>query len=164
MITHPVEPPTEVTPRLWVGGQLTPDALDLIRAAGATHVLNVATEPDDYALTQGLRVSWAPVVDDLEPKAPSWFQRSVSFARAALAVPGRVLYVHCSAGVHRGPLMAYAILRAVDGMRADEALQRIQRARRSAQFPPVYLRSAETYLASADADSGRAGPAPPDRS
>ncbi len=160
MITHPVEPPTEVTPRLWVGGELTPDTVERIRAAGVTHVLNVATVPDNYALTRGLRVSWAPVVDDLEPKAPSWFRRGVSFAGAALAAPDQVLYVHCAAGVHRGPLMAYAILRAVDGMRVDEALRRIRRARRSAQFPPVYLQSAEAYLASTDADSSPARPAP----
>jgi hypothetical protein len=47
--------------------------------------------------------------------------------------------------------MTYAILRALDGLSPAQALRAIRRARANAQFPPVYVQSAEAFLrASAD--------------
>lgn len=142
-------PPGRITPRLWVGGEL--DAADAarLRAAGVTHVLNVSRTPDDLPVLGGLRTAWAPTDDDLEWKDATWFRRGVLVARAVWSDPANALYVHCAEGIHRGPLMAYAILRALDGRSSTEAIRAIQRARPSADLPEVYLRSAEAFLAMA---------------
>ena len=147
MIRTGPEPPSRVTPRLWVGGAITADTAVELLAAGVTHVLNVRREPDDRTLLPGVTMSWAPIDDDLEWKGASWFRRGLA---VALQADGQVLYVHCVEGVHRAPLMTYAILRALDGLGPAQALRAIRRARANAQFPPVYLQSAEAFLLAYD--------------
>lgn len=149
MIRTGPEPPSRVTPRLWVGGAITADTAAELLAAGVTHVLNVRREPDDRTLLPGVTMSWAPI-DDLEWKGASWFRRGLAVARVALQADGQVLYVHCAEGVHRAPLMTYPILRALDGLGPAQALRAIRRARANAQFPPVYLLSAEAFLLASD--------------
>ena len=150
MIRSGPEPPGRVTPRLWVGGAITADTAPQLLAAGVTHVLNLRLEPDDRTLLPGVRRSWAPIDDDLEWKDASWFRRGLAVARVALQADGQVLYVHCAEGVHRAPLMTYAILRALDGLGPAQALRAIRGARANAQFPPVYLQSAEAFLRASD--------------
>ncbi len=146
MIRGGREAPSRVTPRMWVGGAITADTAPQLLAAGVTHVLNVRREPDDLAQLPGVAMSWAPVDDDLEWKDARWFRRGLAVARAALQADGQVLYVHCAEGVHRAPLMTYTILRALDGLGPAQALRAIRRARAIAQFPPIYLQSAEAFL------------------
>jgi len=142
-------PPSRITRRLWVGGALDVADVALLHAGGVTHVLNVSRVPDDRTVLASLRSAWAPTDDDMEFKDPTWFRRGVLVARAVWTDPANALYVHCTEGIHRGPLMAYAILRALDGRSAAQAIGAIQRARPSANFPDVYLRSAESFLATA---------------
>ena len=145
MIFEPY-PPSEVADGVWVGGRPSAATLETLKAAGVTHVLNVSTDPHEPEVRQNFRATWAPVVDDLEPKSSSWFRRGLSFARRALSDPSAQLYVHCREGRHRGPLMTYVILRALRGLSPTEARRTIIGKRPVAGFPSVYLASAEAFL------------------
>ncbi len=140
------EPPSHVDEGVWTGGWPTAEAAAALRDAGVTHVLNVSTEPSDPARLPGARTAWAPTVDSLLPQPASWYRRGLSFARRALAEPSNVLYVHCQEGRHRGPLMTYVILRALRGLPPPAARRAITSRRAAADFPRVYLQSAEAFL------------------
>ena len=114
---------------------------------GVTHILNLQNEFDDRSLMQaaGLTIRWLPTEDDFQPKPAVFFQQVIAFARTAMDSPGQVLYVHCTAGVHRGPLAALAIL--MDRGMSLEAARGLIRARRPVvNFPEVYLDSLREYM------------------
>ena len=127
MIFEPY-PPSEVADGVWVGGRPNAATLEALKAAGVTHVLNVSTDPHEPEVRRNFKATWAPVVDDLEPKSSSWFRRGLSFARRALSDPSAQLYVHCREGRHRGPLMTYVILRALRRAFAGRGAANHQRA------------------------------------
>lgn len=51
--------------------------------------------------------------DDGQDKSDAYWRISVEFGKAALENPDAKLYVHCAAGINRGPSNAYAIMRAI---------------------------------------------------
>ncbi len=121
---------------------------------GVTHILNLQHEFDDRSLIQaaGLTIRWLPTEDDLQPKPAVFFQQVIEFARAALDRPGHVLYVHCTAGVHRGPLAALAIL--MDrGMSLAAGCGYIRARRPVVDFPEAYLDSLREYMHSSTDES-----------
>ena len=124
-----------VTARLATGGALngTPD-VDALAAAGITHVIDCRQEFDDGALlAQRFHYLYDPTADDGQTKPPAWFQPGIAFALQALSQPANHLYVHCAAGVNRGPSMCYAVMRAFGWSSAD-ALTTIKAARPVAQI------------------------------
>jgi len=137
-----------VTDRLAVGGAIwTSENMRAAARAGITHVVNLQQEFDDRAIAEGTGVVilWIACVDDWLPK-PAWFFRDgVQFALEALKNPEARVLVHCAAGVHRGPMMLLAILRAL-GYGAERAKDMIAAARPQAEFPEVYLESVEGFI------------------
>jgi protein-tyrosine phosphatase len=113
-----------------------------LRAAGVTHVLNVSSTSLAY-LYRGTPIQeyYVPTEDDRRPKPPEWFWKGIAAARTALGLSDGKLLVHCAAGVHRSPAMAYAVLRAVLGVGPSDAWGCIRRARPQAR--PLYLKWAE---------------------
>ncbi len=147
---------SELTHALALGeGIWTPERMQTLVRRGFTHILSVQDDFDERPLAEpwGIEVCWNPVADDFQPKPPEFFQRAIAFAREALALVTHRLYVHCAAGVHRGPLAALAIL-ADGGMDLDDALALIQARRPTVDFPAVYVDSLRAYLA------GQPGPSP----
>lgn len=139
----------------WVNGRLAvgPAAVSMeeaeaLRRAGITHVIDLrdGVEPEPTALAEavGLALCWLPCPDDFQPKPPELLERGVRFALDALAGQGQRVYACCTAGVHRGPLMMLAILRAL-GWGTEEAAAMIKRARPLAEFPQSYLDSVEEW-------------------
>lgn len=119
-----------------------------LRGNGVSHIINLQ-ESIDYragAESVGLVVYDAPTGDDLSYKPPETFTGAVEFALAALQHPRAKLYVHCTAGVHRGPMITLAILAAL-GYPIPDAMELIRWARPQARFPEVYRRSVEDWLA-----------------
>ena len=116
-----------VTPRLSTGGALGgPADVDLLSAAGITHVIDCRTEFDDGSLlAQRFHYLYDPTADDGQTKPPAWFQPGIAFALQALSQPGSRVYAHCAAGVNRGPSMCYAIMRALgwSGMDASNTIK-----------------------------------------
>lgn len=139
---------TWVTDRLAVGGAIwVREAMAEVAAAGVSHVLDLQAEFDDTELGRqaGIVVLWNPLEDDWKPKPAAAFRRGVQFARMAFADPRAKLLVHCTAGVHRAPMMALAILGTM-GYRLGEAKRLIAAKRDVADFVEVYVKSVEAFL------------------
>jgi len=139
---------TWVTDRIAVGGMIwTPEKMAAVARAGVTHVIDMQIEFDDTPLAEpyGIVVLWNPIDDDFQPKPPEVFQRGVEFAQAALDEEGSRLFIHCAAGVHRGPMMALAVLCSL-GWTLGEAMELIEAKRPAADFADVYVQSVERYL------------------
>jgi protein-tyrosine phosphatase len=145
---------TWVTDRIAVGGGIWYDhnMIEVARA-GITHVIDMQIEFDDTRLAEpyGVRVLWNPTDDDFRPKPPQLLQRGVDFALEALEEPESKVFIHCAAGVHRAPMMALAVMRAL-GWSLEDALETITDRRDVVDFADVYVRSVEDFIRSYDAE------------
>jgi protein-tyrosine phosphatase len=139
---------TWVTRRIAVGGGIWTDEqmAELVRL-GITHIIDMQIEFDDteIAAPYEVKVLWNPTDDDFQPKGPDLFRKGVDFAVAALDEPETKLYIHCAAGVHRAPMMALAVLRAL-GYSLDDATTLIETKRHVVDFADVYVRSVEEFI------------------
>ena len=139
---------TWVTDRIAVGGGIwTAKNMAEVAQRGVTHVIDMQIEFDDTPLAEphGIEVLWNPIDDDFQPKPPEIFQYGAEFAREALDVPSSKLFVHCAAGVHRGPIMTVAILCSI-GWNLEDAIALVEARRPVADFPDVYVDSVKRYL------------------
>jgi len=139
---------TWVTDRIAVGGAIwNAQNMAEVARAGVTHILDMQIEFDDTPLAEphGITVLWNPIDDDFQPKPPEVFQRGVEFALEALDEASSKLFVHCAAGVHRGPMMTLAILCSLD-WRLGEAMQVIEARRPMVDFADVYVNSVKRFL------------------
>jgi protein-tyrosine phosphatase len=141
---------TWVTDRIALGGGIWNETnmIEVIRE-GVTHIIDMQIEFDDTRLAEpyGVRVLWNPTEDDFRPKSTELFQRGVDFALEALEDPESKLFIHCAAGVHRAPMMALAILRAV-GWSLIDAVREIEDKRDVVDFADVYVRSVQDFMRS----------------
>jgi len=81
------------------------------------------------SLVPNINYLWNPTADDGQhPKPVAWFQKSLDFVLPLLAKPNHHAYLHCAAGVNRGPSTLYAVLIAL-GIAPFEAEAMIRRAR-----------------------------------
>lgn len=121
-----------VTHRVATGGSLeTLNNLKELQSLGITHIINARSEFNDATLfnrSLAFHYLWNGVDDDGHAKPTAWFKKAIDFALPALSLPGNKVYVHCQAGINRGPSLAYAILRA-QGMDSLWAKNLIQLAR-----------------------------------
>jgi len=141
---------TWVTDQIAVGGGIWNERnMVEVVAAGITHVIDMQIEFDDTKLAQpyGVKVLWNPTDDDFQPKSAEMFRRGVDFALDALEQPEAKVFIHCAAGVHRAPMMALAVLRAL-GWSLQNAVQRIEERRDVVDFADVYVRSVEAFMRS----------------
>ncbi len=151
-----------VTDRLAVGPCIyTVEDARYLRSAGVTHVINLQRAVDYRANAEhvGLVVRDVRIDDDLSYKPPEFFDASVGYALQVLADGGNAskLYIHCTAGVHRGPMLTLAIMGA-QGYPIEDAIAQIQRIRPQARFPEVYRRSVEDWLAIFERERRAAAP------
>ncbi len=139
---------TWVTDRIAVGGGIWNDEkmIEVVRA-GVTHIIDMQIEFDDTQLAgpYGVAVLWNPTDDDFRPKPPELFQRGVEFALRALDDAESRVFIHCAAGVHRAPMMAMAVLRAL-GFSRHDAMEMIQSRRHVVDFADVYVDSVEEFM------------------
>ena len=139
---------TWVTDQIAVGGGIWNERNMIeVVAAGITHIIDMQIEFDDTRLAEpyGLNVLWNPTDDDFQPKPAEIFRRGVDFALDALQAANAKVFIHCAAGVHRAPMMALAVLRAL-GFSLEDAMQRIEERRAVVDFADVYVRSVEAFM------------------
>ena len=139
-----------VTDRIAVGGGIWVDEkMQQVVRSGITHIIDMQMEFDDTALAEpyGVAVCWNPVDDDFRSKPAHVFRRGVEFALEALDDSASKLYVHCAAGVHRAPMMALAVLRAI-GWDKEDAMELIESRRPVVDFAPVYVKSVDDFMKS----------------
>jgi len=119
-----------------------------VAAQDVTHIIDMQIEFDDTKIAKpyGIKVFWNAVDDDFQPKPPVVFQDAVAFGLKALEDPDTKIFIHCAAGVHRAPMMALALLRAL-GFELKEAMRMIQSKRHVVDFADVYVKSVEHFIA-----------------
>jgi protein-tyrosine phosphatase len=148
---------TWVTDRIAVGGGIWTDEkmIEVVRA-GVTHIIDMQIEFDDTGLAEpyGVAVLWNPTDDDFCPKPPQLFRRGVDFALKALDDADSRVFIHCAAGVHRAPMMALAVLRAL-GFNLEDAIDMIQSRRNVVDFADIYVDSVEEFMRQYDPAQAR---------
>jgi len=133
---------SQINDQLWCSAALTSEAdVGQIVTLRITAVIDCRLEFDDRSLIR--RYDHAPpspvvalkrafgldycddgVADDGRAKPVEWFEKGWDFARPRLE-SGAVVLTHCSAGVNRGPSLAYFLLRAYWDMSPSDALDLI---------------------------------------
>jgi protein-tyrosine phosphatase len=139
---------TWITDRIAVGGGIWVESkMAEVVSAGVTHIIDMQIEFDDTPLAERHEVAvlWNPVDDDFQPKPPEVFERGVKFALEALEDPDAKVFIHCAAGVHRAPMMALAVMRAL-GWSLEDAKRLILEKRYVVDFADVYVRSVEQFV------------------
>ena len=139
---------TWLTDRIAVGGAIwSAENMAKVAKEGITHIIDMQIEFDDTALAKehGIEVLWNPTDDDFELKPAGLFRRGVEFATRALDENGSKVFIHCAAGVHRGPMMALAVLGSM-GWGLEDARELIEGRRPAADLAPVYVESVEKFL------------------
>lgn len=137
-----------ITDRLAIGGAIgTEENMRTLAQAGITHVVNMQAEFDDRMIVGDTEVEvlWIECADDFLPKPADMFWDGALFALGALEDPYARVLVHCAAGIHRGPMMLLAILRAL-GYAREEAIPLIASTRPQADFPEIYVESVEDFI------------------
>jgi hypothetical protein len=106
-----------VTRRLATGGGIASDAdVQLLLAGGIDTIVDCCAANDEALLGKlpTIQYLWNPTADDGQhPKPAAWFGRSLDFVLPLLAKPKHRMYIHCSAGVNRGPSTLFAVLLAI---------------------------------------------------
>jgi dual specificity phosphatase 3 len=143
-----------VTQRLATGAAINDDAdARALVNAGITHVVDCRAEFNDATLLlpYGIEYLYNGTDDDGQPKTAAWFQTSILFVQRALGHHWAAhdkhhmtrVYVHCAAGLNRGPSTLYAVLRAW-GLTATQTTDLIRAARPQATLR--YVPDAERAL------------------
>lgn len=138
---------SQVTPRLWIGGDLatqhpTLAAIQLHEIAdlGITDIVDCRLEwiDEDWVTAAHPEIGYHWLgVDDAGQRMPdAWFDAGTALVRDALDAGGTVL-THCHMGINRGPSMGYAAMLSL-GWDPIDALDAIRRAR-----PIAYVAYAE---------------------
>ena len=82
--------------------------------AGVTHIVDCRIEDSDEEFVAlhapGITYIYAPTDDDGLEREPEWFDGALRDLGTALEDPDSVLLVHCSAGINRGPSLAFRLL------------------------------------------------------
>jgi len=97
-----------VTPKIAVGSRRV--LVWTLKRNKITHVINVCEKPDRPSVIEHFGYLHNPCADDGMPKRPEYWHKTTEFALEALKHHDTRLYVHCSAGMHRGPASVVAIL------------------------------------------------------
>jgi hypothetical protein len=97
-----------------------------LRDLGVTHVLCLQAEFDDRAIVgdSGIDVIYLPFPNHSRKLPLRLLREAMERASGLLAEAGAKLFVHCLAGHHRAPTVAYAVLRRL-GWTPREAAARI---------------------------------------
>jgi hypothetical protein len=108
---------------------------DAIRDAGCSHLVTLLCEREgasqigEAAQAAGLAWRWLPMSNSEEPIGAARTALEHGLAElSTLLDEGRSLVIHCSAGIHRTGMIAYALLRCRDHTR-DQAITIIGQAR-----------------------------------
>ncbi|MFO0825476.1 MAG: dual specificity protein phosphatase [Gemmataceae bacterium] len=102
---------------------------------GTQAVLNLCESKDPYHAEFH---AWNPIPDAAPAPSLDWLRQQVAFVEAQRAA-GRVVYIHCHAGVSRGCMVTTAYLMARDGRSRDETLAAIRTHRPHVRPNPAFM-------------------------
>jgi protein-tyrosine phosphatase len=147
----------------WIGAERIaisavprPASVAGLAGQGVTHVVNCRPRLDvwwggDLAAERAVfgpdRVAHAAMQDHGLRQRPVTWAGAARFAAGVLdREPEAKVLIHCTAGMHRSVMVAYAVLR-LRGHERDEAARLVLRYRTRAELLPAYVRSVERWLA-----------------
>jgi protein-tyrosine phosphatase len=142
--------------RLWVGSYVRPQEVKLLKQMEITIVLSLQSDQDlayyDISVNKlleacaqaGIELRRIPIQDFDRQALSANISEAVDELEDALAQPGARIYMHCTAGINRGPTLAAAYLIKNRGFSAKEAYDFVLNRR---QCSP-YLATLEEYEAS----------------
>ena len=119
--------------RLWVGRYIRPEDVKLLRKMGISAVVNLQSEEDfvNYSIpfnkllkayTQAeIELRHIPILDFNEEALAANLVQGVKEIEEALTPRWAKIYLHCTAGINRGPTLAAAYLIKAQGLSAREA-------------------------------------------
>jgi protein-tyrosine phosphatase len=119
--------------RLWVGSYIRPEDIRSLRQLGITSIICLQSNEDlsnygiplkkllkAYALAQ-IEFRHIPTEDFNQQALAENLERGVAEIEAAMAPRWGKVYIHCTAGINRGPTLAAAYLIRSRGISAQEA-------------------------------------------
>jgi protein-tyrosine phosphatase len=145
-----------ISGRLWVGCHIQPEDARILRQMGITSVLNLQSDRDlaNYNISlkkliqaylhEEIDLRRIPIPDFDRLAVGTLLPQAVEGLENALAPLRAKVYVHCTAGINRGPTLAAAYLIKADGLTAQEAYSHVI-ARRDCS---PYLDTLQKYEAS----------------
>lgn len=108
----------------------------LLHQMGCTHIVTLLKESEgaqrygDMARTAGIEWVWVPVPNGKTPEGDVHERLLETMPKLSqLLEEGKSVLIHCSAGIHRTGLVAYALLR-WRGISGDPAMQVIEQTRK----------------------------------
>uniref|UniRef100_A0A7S1LEL6 protein-tyrosine-phosphatase n=1 Tax=Neobodo designis TaxID=312471 RepID=A0A7S1LEL6_NEODS len=124
------EPMSCIREHLFIGSWRDIEEPETLRAAGITHVLNVAKEvdPAHHDGLEGFCSMHIPLVDEHRENIVQHLECACTFIEAARNEGGRVL-VHCRRGISRSPAIVVGYLMRQDGLEFDEAVSFVKQRR-----------------------------------
>ncbi len=143
--------------RLWVGRYILPDHLEFIRQMGINAIVNLQSDEDlmQYRIPMeqirrlfsraGIGIHRIPITDFNHDSLSANLPRAVLVLEELLVPSGSKVYVHCIAGINRGPTLAAAYLMKAHGYSSGEAYARVKKQRHCDPFFSV-LEGYEIYL------------------
>lgn len=135
---------SRVEPQIILGGQPARWALSRLVANGVTGVVNMRGEYDYLGAVGSLKLNYLhlPTVDNTPPSLED-LRKGVEFIQQNIANGGSV-YIHCWAGLGRGPTMAAAYLVST-GMSPEAAWSKIRKVRPFVQPLPEQIKQLEQF-------------------
>jgi protein-tyrosine phosphatase len=122
-----------ISGRLWVGCHIKPEDVKFLRQMGITSILNLQSDWDlaNYGISlekliqayllEEIDMRRIPIPDFDRRAVGTLLPQAVEELGNALAPLRAKVYVHCTAGINRGPTLAAAYLIKADGLTAHEA-------------------------------------------
>ncbi|XP_046422696.1 dual specificity protein phosphatase 10 [Neodiprion pinetum] len=121
-------PASRVLPFLYLGNGRDAADLQLLRALGATRVLNVTSQLPGYHEERGITYRQIPASDSGHQNLKQYFEEAFDFIEEARKTGSSVL-VHCQAGVSRSATIAIAYIMRHKQMSMVEAYKLVKMAR-----------------------------------
>nr|XP_012229742.1 PREDICTED: uncharacterized protein LOC105676439 isoform X1 [Linepithema humile] len=121
-------PASRVLPFLYLGNGRDAADLQLLRALGATRVLNVTSQLPGYHEERGITYRKIPASDSGQQNLKQYFQEAFEFIEEARKTGSSVL-VHCQAGVSRSATIAIAYIMWHKGLSMVEAYKLVKNVR-----------------------------------
>ncbi|RLU15251.1 hypothetical protein DMN91_012245 [Ooceraea biroi] len=121
-------PASRVLPFLYLGNGRDAADLQLLRALGATRVLNVTSQLPGYHEERGITYRQIPASDSGHQNLKQYFEEAFDFIEEARKAGSSVL-VHCQAGVSRSATIAIAYIMRYKDLTLAEAYKLVKNAR-----------------------------------
>lgn len=145
---HPIRKLSEITPKLFVGGQPAEHFWSELQDWGVCAVVNMRGEYNYSEIVDPLDLPLEflhlPTTDNEAP-ALEHLNQGVDFIRRHIKDQGEGVYIHCWEGLGRGPTMAAAYLIST-GLTLDEAWEKIRKVRPFIRPTDVQIKQLETFL------------------